>query len=149
MEQRQGAADHDGGIHLGGHDDMGAHGGCGGLAVGAGDAKGVLVVGHECAPGLSPLVDGDVCGVSGGDLGVVVVDGSGADHQILALHIFGKVTDDDLDAQSAQVLHRLALLHIGAGDDDAHAVQHFGQRGHGHAANAHQMGAAAGLQPAF
>ena len=62
------------------------------------------------APGLSPLVDGDARGMSGGDLGVVVVDGGGADHQILALHVFGTVADDDLDAQSAQVFHRLALL---------------------------------------
>ena len=57
-QQRQIAADHNGGIRLGLHQHMGHHGSGSGLAVGAGDADGVLVCLHDLTPGLSPLKDG-------------------------------------------------------------------------------------------
>ena len=58
------------GSSRGRHEDVGAHGGGGGLAVGAGDAQGVLIVLHDGAPGLGPLIDGDAPGDGPGDLGV-------------------------------------------------------------------------------
>ena len=44
VEQRQGAAYHNGGIPVGGHENVGAHGGGRGLAVSAGDAERVGVI---------------------------------------------------------------------------------------------------------
>ena len=79
-----------------------------------------------------------------GDLGVVVVGGGGADDQLGALQVLGPVADGNVHAQGAQMLHCGALVHVGAGDDHAHAVEHLGQRSHGHAADAHQVGVAAG-----
>ena len=143
-QQGQGAADHDGGVQPGGHDDVGAHGGGGGLAVGAGDAQGVLVAPHDGAPGLGPLKDGDAGGVGGGDLRIVVVDGGGADDQLGLAQVLGPVADVDGDAQAPQVLHRGALPHVGAGDDHAGSVEHFGKGRHGDPADTRQVGPASG-----
>ena len=136
-QQGQGAADHHRGVHPGGHDDVGAHGGGGGLAVGARDAQGVLVAPHDGSPGLGPLKDGDARGAGGGDFGVFVVDGGGADHQLRALDVLPPVADGHGDAQGAQVLHRGAVAHVRAGDHHARLVKHLGQGGHGHPADAH------------
>jgi hypothetical protein len=69
-QQGQGAADHDGGVQPGGHDDMGAHGGGGGFTVGARDAKGVAIAPHQGAPGLCALEYGDAGGAGRGDFGI-------------------------------------------------------------------------------
>ena len=81
-----------------------------------------------------------------GDLRVVIVDGGGADDEIGALHVLRPVADGHRDAQGAEVLHRGAVVHIRAGDFDPHFVEHLGQRRHGDAADAHQMGGTAGGQ---
>ncbi len=57
-QQGQGAADHHGGVQSRRHDDMGAHGGGGGLAVGPGNTQSVLISLHNGAPCLSPFKDG-------------------------------------------------------------------------------------------
>ena len=142
----QRAADHHRGVGLGGHEDVGTHGGGGGLAVGAGNAQGVGVVTHNGAPCLRPLEHGDAGGPGGGNFGIVVVDGGGADHALGALYTFRLMSDDHMDAHRAQASHRAAFLHIRAGDGQPGAAEHFGQRGHGYAADAHQMGTAAGTQ---
>ena len=145
-QQRQRAADHDGGILLGRHEDMGGHGGGGGLAVGARHAQGVAVRLHDSAPALCPLVDGDAPGDGPGDLGVAVMDGGGADHQIAVLQVVGAVADGNGNADTAQVLYGVAVGHVGALYVQPHALQHLGQRTHGHAADARHMHADAGTQ---
>ena len=79
-----------------------------------------------------------------GDLRVAVVDGGGADDQVLPCHVFGQVANGHRDAQGAQMLHSRAFFHIGAGDDEALPLEHFSQGGHGHTTDAHQMRPLAG-----
>ena len=144
MEQGQGAADHHRGVRLRRHEDVGAHGGGGGFAVGAGHAQGVGVPLHDGAPGLGPLVHGDAPCHGPGDLRVAVVDGGGADNEIAVPQVLGVVADGHGDAQGAEMADRVALRHVGALDLEAHAPQHFRQGAHGHAADAHQVGPLAG-----
>ena len=144
LQQGQVAADHNGGIGLGLHHNMGDHGGGSGLAVGAGDADGILVCLHDLAPGLSALKDGDAGGACSGDLGVVVVGGGGADDAVSAFDVLGLMTDADGDALVDQLLGGSGSGHVRTGDIDAHALQDQAQRTHGNAANADQMDAAAG-----
>ena len=145
MQQGQCAADHHGGVGLRRHEDVGGHGGGGGLSVGAGDAHGVLILPHDGAPGLRALIHGDAAGDGAGDLGVVIVDGGGTDHQIAVFQILGVVTDGHRYAGFAQVLHGGALVHVRALYRKAHAGQHLRQRTHGHAADTRQMHALARL----
>ena len=121
-QQGQIAADHDSGVGVSGHGDVGAHGGGGGLAVGAGDADGVAIVHHDGAPSLCPFKDRDTGGVSGLDLRVVVVDGGGADDQISTLDVFREVADGHVEPLFQQVFYVGALVGIRAGDDQTAAL---------------------------
>ena len=145
-QQGQGSADHDRGILLRRHKDVGGHGGGGGLAMGAGDAQGVAVRLHDGAPALGPLIDRDPPGNGPGDLGIAVVNGSGADHQIAVLQILGAVADGHGDPHTAQMLHRVAVGHIGALYRQPHALEHLRQRAHGYAADTCHMDTDAGMQ---
>ena len=137
VEQRQCAADHHCGILLGSQENVGAHGGGGGLSVGAGNAKGIAVALHDGAPGLSPLKDRDAPGDGAGDLRVFIVDGGGTDHQVAAPQIVRAVPDGDMNAHGAQVSNRFTFLHVRALDLQAHALEHLCQGTHGDAADAH------------
>ena len=145
-QQGQGPADHHGGVLLRRQEDVGAHGGGGGLAVGAGDAEGVGVALHDGAPGLGPLIDGDAPGHGPGDLGIAVMDGGGADHEVAVPQILGAVALGDGDAQGLQPLDGGAVAHVGALDLQAHAPQHLRQGAHGDAADADQVDPLAGLE---
>ena len=141
----QHAADHNGGVPTGGEKDVGAHRGGGGLAVGAGDAQGILVVGHDGPPGLGALKDWNT-GLQGrGNLRIIVVDGGGANDAVGSLHTLGQMADGHRNGQGAQMVYRLAFTHVGAGDQDAPPLQDLCQRGHGYPADTYQMGPAAGL----
>ena len=146
VEQGQRAADHNGGVLLRRHEDVGGHGRGGGLAVSAGHAQGVAVSLHDRAPGLRPLVHGDAPCDRPGDLRVAVMDGGGADDRVAVLKIVGGVADGHGDAVVTQVLYSVAVGHIRALHGNAHALEHLGQRAHGHAADARQMDALAGLK---
>ena len=143
-QQGQVAADHNGGIGLGLHHDVGDHGGGSGLAVGAGDADGILVCLHDLTPCLGALEDGDAGGTGSGDLGVVVVGGGGADDAVSAFDVLRLMTDADGDALVDQLLGGGGSGHVRAGDGDAHALQDEAQRTHGDTADADQMDTAAG-----
>ena len=145
-EQRQKAADHDRRVQPGLHENMREHGGRRRLAVGTGDADGVLVRLHDVAPGLGTLKDGNASGAGSGDLGVVVVRGSRADEAVGALDILGAVADRDLDALGDQLVRGDGGVHVRAGDLHPHAPQHQPQRAHRHAADADQMAVLPGLQ---
>ena len=140
----KGPPDHHRGVPLGGQENLGAHGGGGGLSVGPCHTQGVLVVAHDGAPGLRPLKDRDAGGAGGGNFRVVVVDSGGADDAPRPLDTLAPVADDHGDSQGAQMLHRLAVVHIRTSDCHPRSVEHLGQGGHGHAADAHQMGVGAG-----
>ena len=146
MKQRQRAADHDGGVCLGGHKDVSAHGGGSGFAVGACYAQGIGIVLHNGAPGLGPLVDRDAPGHSAGNLRIAVVDGGGADHELTVPQVIGIEADGHGDTQGAQVADGITFRHIGALDLEPHAPQDLRQRTHGHAADADQVYAFAGNQ---
>ena len=124
---------------------MGGHRGGGGFPVGAGDAQGIFIAPHDGAPSLRPLIDGDAAGNSAGDLGVGVADGGGADDHIASADVVGAVTDGDGDAHGAEMLYRSALHHIRALHLHAHALQDLGEGAHGHAADAGEVDASAGL----
>ena len=116
VQQGKTAADHDGGVLLGFHKDVGYHGGSGGFAVGTGDADGFPVGLHDVAPGLGPLKNGNAQSAGGGDFRVVVVDGGGADDGFRALNVFGPVADGHGDALSQQAVGGGGVAHIGTGD---------------------------------
>ena len=115
--------------------------------MGAGDAQRVPIVLGDRAPGLRPLKDRDAARVRLDDLGVVVVGGGGA-HQ--KFHIVGDilrpVADMDREAVRAQFFNVAAVVHIRAGDDDAHSLEDLRKGGHGHAADADQVALAAGRE---
>ena len=93
------------------------------------------------------IYDGNLRGGSGqggGNFRIVIVDGGGADDAARAIHALGQVADGYGNPQGAEMLNRGALVHIGAGDNDAPAMEYFGQRSHGDPADAHQMGPNAG-----
>ena len=140
VEHGQRPADHDRGIASGGHEDVGAHGGRRGLAVGPRYAQGVGIAAHDGPPALGPFVDGDLPGHGPGDLGIAVPGGSSADHQVAPAQVLGVVPDGHGDPQSPQTPYGIALGHIGSLYTQAHALERLGQRTHGHAPDAHQMG---------
>ena len=123
---------------------MGAHGGSGGLAVGAGHTQCVLIAAHDGPPGLRPLKDRDPGGTGGGDLRVIIVDGGSADDAARPPDALPTVSDDHRDPQRPQMGHRGALMEVGAADDHSRIVEHLSQWGHGHTADPHQMGVGAG-----
>ena len=123
---------------------MGTHRGGGGLTVGAGHAQSVLIAAHNGPPGLRPLKNRDPGGSGGGDLRVIVVNGGRADDAARPLDALPPVADDHRDPQGPQMGHRGALMEVRAADDHPRIVEHLGQRGHGHAADPHQMGVGAG-----
>ena len=141
----QGAADHHSGVQPCGQKDVGAHRGGGGLSVGPRHTQGVVVVPHDGSPRLGPLEDGDAQPAGGGDLRVVIMDGGGADDAVRPLHALRQVADGHRDPQRPQVLHRPALVGVGAGDAHPRPVEHLCQRGHGHPSYPHQMGGPPGL----
>ena len=145
VEQGQITADHDGGVPLGGHEDVGHHRGGSGLAMGAGDADGVLIRLHDHAPCLCPLKDRDTGGTGGLDLRIVVVGGGGTDDALRPLDILGTVTDLHMDAMGDQLIGRNRGIHIRTGNGQPHALKHQPQRPHGNAADTDQMHPASGL----
>ena len=145
VQQREGAAYHDGRVALGGHEYVRTHAGGGGLAVGTGYAQRVLIVAHDGAPGLGALEHGDAACPGLHYFAVVVAHGGGAHHE---LYVRGDVHRPvpylDLYAQGAQMLRLFALGHVGAVYHQPHAREHFGQRSHAHAAYTYQVPAHAG-----
>ena len=144
VEHGQCTSDHNRGVRLRRHEDVGAHGGGGGLSVGTGDAKGVGIAAHDGSQCLRPLIDRNPPSHRAGNLRVVVMDGGGTDHEIAIPQIFRAMPNIHMDSQGLQMLHRIALMDIGPMDHKAHSLQDFGQRAHGHAADSHQMDPLAG-----
>ena len=144
VQQGQGAADHDGGVLIRGHHDVGAHGGGGGFAVGAGNAQGVAVVLGDGAPGLGPLKDRDAQRMGPDDLRVIVMDGGSAHHELnFPGDIFRLVADGHRDALLRQAHDVLVPVHVRAADCNAHAPKHVRQGGHGNTADADQVASSA------
>ena len=113
--------------------------------MGAGEADGVFISGHNIAPGLSTLKHGDIPRNGSGNFGVFIVDCGGTDDAVGTLNVLGLVADGNGDAGLLQMVGGLALMHIGAGDMNAHAMEHHAQGAHGHAADADQVHMLAGL----
>ncbi len=72
-------------------------------------------------------------------LGVVGLYRCGIDDKLRALDIFGFVTHVYLDAVALDTVERVALIHIGAGQLKALAVQNLGERTHTRAADADEV----------
>ena len=144
VQQGQGAADHDGGVLIRGHHDVGAHGGGGGFAVGAGNAQGIAVVLGDGAPGLGPFKDRDAQRMGTDNLRVIVMDGGRAHHEFNFLgNIFCLVADGHRDALLRQTHDVLVPVHIRAADCNAHTPKHIRQGGHGNAADTDQVASSA------
>ena len=109
----------------------------------------VVVLGDR-APGLGALKDRDAPLMRRPDLGIVVMDGGGAHDKFHVLRdILGMVPDQDGNALQAQPVDIGALVHVRTADAQAHALQHLGQRRHGHAPDADQMSSSARGQEIF
>ena len=144
VQQLQGAADHHGRVLLRGHEDVRGHAGGGRFAVCAGDAEGVLIALHDRAPGLRALENGDAARHRAGDLGVIVVNGGGADDKVALAEVICRVADGNGNAKRAQMLDGGASVHVAALNLKPHAVQHFCKRAHRNAADACKMRALSG-----
>ena len=81
-----------------------------------------------------------------GDLGIVVVDGGGADDKIGIAEIVRRVTDGHGNAQRAQVLHGGGVVHVAALHGESHGMQDLGERAHRHAADAGEVRPLAGYE---
>ena len=150
LEQRQRPADHDGGVFVRGHHDVRAHRGRGGLAVSAAYAQGVVIVLGYRAPGLGALEHRDALGVRGLYLRVLIMHRRGAHDEFNVVRdVLRVVADGHRDALLPEVQDVGAFVHVRAGDVQPHAVEHFGQRGHGHSAYAYKMPLSAGGKKIF
>ena len=146
VEQRQITADHDGGIHVRRHQNMGHHRGGRGFSVGAGNADGIFIGLHDLAPGLGPLKHGDPGGSGSGDFRVVVVGGCRTDDAVRAHDIFRVMANGHGNPLGLQLSGRGRRAHIRARDFHAHSLEDQAQGPHGNAANSNQMHMAAGGQ---
>ena len=116
----------------------------------AADAQGVVIVLGYCAPCLGTLKHGDALGMRGLNFWVFIVDcRSTHDKFNIVGDVLRVVADGDGDALLPEVQDVGAFVHVGAGDVQPHAVEHFGQRGHGHSAYAYEMPLPAGGKKIF
>ena len=73
------------------------------------------------------------------------MDGGGADHELhIVRDILRVVAGDDRYPVLPQVADIGRLIHVRAGDVQAHAAEHLRQGGHGHAAYTYQMALSSG-----
>ena len=80
----------------------------------------------------------------------VNMDGGCADDELhIIAHVLGPVADKYLYAVGAHAPDVLVLVHVGAGDDYAHILQHLGQLRHGDAAHSDQVSFSAGRHIVF
>ena len=139
VQQRQIAADHDGRVPLGLHEDMRDHGGRRCLAVGAGKTDGIAIRPHDNAPGLGPLKDGNARRPGRRNLRIVVMHRRRADNALGPADILRPVADENGDTAFDEIVRHDGRVHIRAGDLETHMPQHQPQRPHGNAADADQM----------
>ena len=119
---------------------MRTHGRGGGLTVRSGDAEGVFIALHNCAPRLRTLVNGDTQLPCTDDLRVIVVSGGGADDKIRVLRdVVAVVTNVNVYAKPAKMGGALALCNVGAADAEPAADEHLGKRRHGNATYTDEM----------
>ena len=139
MEQRQVAANHHCGIHIGLHENMGHHRGSSRFAVSARDADGIFIGLHNLAPGLCPLEYRNTGAAGSGNLRVVVMSCSSADDTVSAPDIFCPVTNVYMDAFFNQLIRGQGRAHIRAGNLQPHPLEHQSQGAHGNAADANEV----------
>ena len=133
-------ADVDGGVGPGGQERLGQHGGGGGLAVGAADADGEAVAGHQIADQVAALDLGNVKPGGLGALRVVRGDGGGVDHDVRAVDVLCGVADVDCDALLLEMVRLVGFRAVGARDLVAQLLQIARQARHGRSADADEVG---------
>ena len=139
-------AHHHGGIQPRLHGKGGDHRGGGGLTVGTRYANGVGIPAHDQTPSLRPADDRNTGRHRSCDFGIGIGNRRRADHQTHTLHIFRKMSHRYRNAGLAQMLGRGRLHTVRALHLSPQMHQHFCQRPHGNAADAHQMDGATGVQ---
>ena len=139
MQQGQIAPDHHCRVHLGSHENMGNHRGCGGLAMGAGNADGILVRLHNDTPRLGSLKHRNTQCPGTGNLRVVIMHRSGTNNAVCIANILRPVADLHTNTLGNQLIGGNRGIHIRAGNDQSHTLQHKTQRTHGYAADTDQM----------
>ena len=149
MEQREITADHDSGVHLCFHQNMGHHRGGRRFAVGTGNAHCVLISLHDHAPSLGPFKHGNAGCTGCCDLGIIIMHSRSTDHTSRTRHIFRLMSDVHLDALGHQLIRRTGGRHIGAGYFQPHTLQHQSQRTHGDTTDANQMHTLTGHKISF
>ncbi len=138
----QDAADGQGGIQARAQQDLAHHGGGSGLAVGAADGDGGLVMLHDLAQKLAPGEAGEEPGVGLLIFRIVRVDGGGEDHAVNPPglgHIFGPLSIEYGNPLCLQHLGGGAGGAVGAADLEARVLQQQRHAGHADAADAHEV----------
>ena len=145
VQQRQRTADHDRGVLVRRHQDVGAHRGGGGFPMGSGDADRIAVIARDGAPGFGAFENGDVHLPRPADFGVFIPHGRRTDDEIdIRRDILGPMPDFNMDSLCLQRADVSAPVRVGTADDDAHTEQNLGQRRHGNTADADQIAFPAG-----
>ncbi len=139
-DRGQDAAHGDGGVTAAFQQDVGDHG-CGrGLAVGAGDGDGHLIIGHDLPQEFGAGQHGDSIFHGTGVLRVIRVDSGCVDHQAdAAAYVGGALSDLDAGPFFGEPFGQGALFCIGAGDCETVLQQDLGQSAHADPPDADEM----------
>ena len=113
--------------------------------MGARNANGILVSTHDHTPSLGPFKHRNARNSCACNLRIIIVNSSSADHTVCTLNIFCPMADVNMDALLDQFIGRYRGIHIRAGDNQTHSLQHQTQRPHRHAADTNQVYPLSGL----
>ena len=109
--------------------------------MGTGDRDRAVVAACHDAEHHTALNGRDALLLCGNQLGVILLDGGGVDDQLSALDILRLMTHVYGNTVAADAVERLALVAVGAREDEALAVQNLCQRTHARAADADEVDA--------
>ena len=138
-DEGQLAANDGGGVKAGADQHLAEHRGGGSFAVSAGYGDAAPVAAGDNTQHDAALDGGNALLTRGNQLGVILFDGGGIDHQLCTVDVLGAVTHAHGDAVAFDAVEGIALVHVGAAQLKARAVQDLGERAHARAADADEV----------
>ena len=150
FQQRERPADHDGRVLFRCHQDVGTHRSSGCFAVRAGDAKSIVIVPGNRAPGLGAFKNRNVLCSGCHDLRIVIMHGSRPHNELhIIRYILFTMPDNNRNAQFPQIAYILALHRVRSGNIQPHVKKDFRQRRHGNTADSDQVSSPPGRHIIF
>ena len=105
----------------------------------AGDGDGVFKPAGDEPEQLCALDERQMLRLCGDKLGVILTDGSGVDHHVRTLDIFGGVPHMHRDAECTDAFQVVGLVVVRTGEGIALCMQNLGKRAHARTADADKM----------